>query len=154
MPGWRDFLDRFRPAGAPGAPSPGGIPVDRAAAAAAELMPLLERLDSVQDEAGRLEATAREQAAQIRRAGSEEAAALVRCARDAAETTAAQAASSESADDAATGREDDLPDDGDTAAEVSRRAGERLPEYVDQVVAGMRELIADLCAPASGTARR
>lgn len=157
MPGWRDFLDRFRPAGAPGAASAGAIPIDRAAAAAAELMPLLERLDTAQDEVQRLRAAAREQAAQVRLAGGDEAAAVIRHARDHAETVATQLVSDDSAAgaDRGTASGGEGPADGrDAAAELTRRAEERLPDYVDQVVAGGRGILADLCAPVTESTPR
>jgi regulator of protease activity HflC (stomatin/prohibitin superfamily) len=47
VPKVRDLLDRFRPAGAPGAPSAAGVPADRYAAAAAELEPVFAELSAV-----------------------------------------------------------------------------------------------------------
>ena len=157
MPGWRDFLDRFRPAGAPGAASAAAIPIDRAAAAAAELMPLLERLDLAQDEAQRLRAAAREQAAQVRLAGRDESATLVQRVREHAETVAAQIVSDDSMAgvDLGTTSGAEGPGDGrDVARVLTRRSEERLPEYVDQVVAVVREMLAGLCAPVTGARPR
>ncbi len=73
MPRVRDWLDRFRPAGGPGAPSAAGVPTDRHAAASAELAPVFAALAeagriaqdarrSAADQAGRLVAGAHEQA--------------------------------------------------------------------------------------------
>jgi uncharacterized membrane protein YqiK len=44
MPGLRDLLHRFRPIGAPGAPSAAGVPVDQRARAEAELEPVFAAL--------------------------------------------------------------------------------------------------------------
>jgi hypothetical protein len=44
VPGVRDWLDRFRPAGAPGAATATGVPVDRREAARAELEPVFAAL--------------------------------------------------------------------------------------------------------------
>jgi hypothetical protein len=145
MPGWQDFLNRFRPAGAPGAAAPRGVPVDRSATAAAELTPLLSRLDATREEADRIRTAAHEQAAQLRRDGSAESAALVERARENVETVAAQAAAQELsaariADPAS-----------DAATEVAQRVAERLPTYTERVVAAARELLAELCAPDSET---
>jgi hypothetical protein len=143
MAGWRDFLDRFRPAGAPGAASPGGVPVDRAAAAAAELIPVLERLDAAQDEADRRRAAAQDEAARVTHAGTRAAAALLQQARDNAETVAAQAAST-----AMRAASRDGPDeDPETPAQVLRSAAQRQPADVERVVAAARDLIAGLTAP-------
>ena len=44
MANLRDFVRRFRPAGAPGAAAPAGVPADRGAEQAAELAPVFEAL--------------------------------------------------------------------------------------------------------------
>ena len=40
MPQWRDFLERFRPAGTPGAAARPGVPADRSADAVRGVFPL------------------------------------------------------------------------------------------------------------------
>ncbi|GAA1331576.1 hypothetical protein GCM10009647_071660 [Streptomyces sanglieri] len=60
----RDFLERFRPAGTPGA-SAAGVPVDRTAERASELEPTLAQLMDVQREAARIRASADEKTAAL-----------------------------------------------------------------------------------------
>ena len=75
MAGLRAVLFRFRPAGTPGAPTPGAVPGDRAAEADAELAPVLAELAElaelagVQDEAARIRAEGRARAGTIREGG-------------------------------------------------------------------------------------
>ena len=66
MPQWRDFLERFRPAGTPGAAAQGGVPADRIADTAAELEPVFMMLDDVHAEAARIRRCAVEHADAIR----------------------------------------------------------------------------------------
>ncbi|WP_019926519.1 hypothetical protein [Nocardia sp. BMG111209] len=149
MPGWRDFLDRFRPAGAPGSAVPGGIPVDRAAAAAAELMPLLARLDDDQQRADQIRRAALDRADRIRRDGSATAATVRAQATENAESVAAQTEQMVIGSAAPTAG-DGAPD----TAEIARQAAQRLPDEVERVVAAARELIAQLCAPIPDSADR
>ncbi|MEV6097084.1 hypothetical protein [Nocardia sp. NPDC051981] len=131
---WRDFLDRFRPAGAPGAAGPHGVPADRAAEAAAELTPLLRRLDTVQDAADRLRAEAQHQAERIRADGLAEARSIVETASTATESVSDATMAAALARTAA-----DSPDDATVAiAALRARADERLPGYVQRVVARAR----------------
>jgi vacuolar-type H+-ATPase subunit H len=76
VPQARDFLDRFRPAGAPGAASRAGVPVDRAAELASELEPVLALLAGTHAECGRIVAAAQREAEQITEGARERAAAL------------------------------------------------------------------------------
>jgi cell division septum initiation protein DivIVA len=91
VPQWRNVLDRFRPAGTPGAAGRPGIPADRSADAAAELTPVLALLDDAQDEAARTRRAATGQAEEIRRAAQRQAAEIVAKARDDAVTVRAEA---------------------------------------------------------------
>ncbi|HEU4349929.1 MAG TPA: hypothetical protein VFR35_19300, partial [Actinoplanes sp.] len=50
MPRARDFLERLRPAGVPGAAGPAGVPADRVSEIAAELEPVFAALAGVEDE--------------------------------------------------------------------------------------------------------
>ncbi|GAA2006689.1 hypothetical protein [Catenulispora subtropica] len=77
MAGLRDILFRFRPAGAPGAPTPGAVPGDRVAEADAELAPLLASLADVEDEAARIRADGEARAAAIRERGERDARRIV-----------------------------------------------------------------------------
>ena len=62
----RDVLYRFRPAGAPGAASAAGVPVDRAADLAAELEPLLAQLATTERTVAGIREQAIRDAAEIR----------------------------------------------------------------------------------------
>lgn len=61
----RDFLERFRPAGAPGAAGRAGVPADRARELAAEVEPVLALLDDVHAECEQIIARAHREADQI-----------------------------------------------------------------------------------------
>ena len=138
MPQWRDYLERFRPAGTPGAAARPGVPVDRVADATAELTGLLMLLDDVQDEAARIRGSAGDRADELRRTAHRQAAHIVELAhRDAdsvrarAETTARDEAGAAWADMKA-----------QTAAEVEQlqtRVAQRMPDLVDRVVSLARE---------------
>ena len=78
MPQWRDFLNRFRPAGAPGAAARVAVPADRSAELEAELRPVLALLDDANTGCARIVARARDEAAQIVAAARAEAAASLR----------------------------------------------------------------------------
>jgi vacuolar-type H+-ATPase subunit H len=81
LPQARDFLDRFRPAGAPGAASRAGVPADRAAELASELEPVLALLAGTDAECRRIIATAQREAEQIGERAREQAAAVAAEAR-------------------------------------------------------------------------
>lgn len=75
LPQLRDFLERFRPAGAPGAAASAGVPADRSRELEAELRPVLALLEGVDAECARMVAQARHDAGQIIAAARDEAAA-------------------------------------------------------------------------------
>ncbi|MFJ5151937.1 hypothetical protein ACIQCF_10205 [Streptomyces sp. NPDC088353] len=129
----RDFLERFRPAGTPGA-SATGVPADRTAERAAELEPALDRLADVQRQAARIRAAAQEGAEALRRDASREAERLVAAARAQAPEVRRQAA--EPLLREARQEADALRAAGDRAASAIRaRAMERMPYLVDLAVA-------------------
>ena len=137
MPQWQNVLDRFRPAGTPGAAGCPGIPVDRSADATAELTVVLALLDDAQDEAAQTRQAAIDRAQAIRRAAHRQAAELVAKARDDAEIVRAQ--SEAEALREAGADEDDMRRQ--TEAEIARlrkRADERLAHDVDTVAAEAR----------------
>jgi cell division septum initiation protein DivIVA len=137
VPQWQNMLDRFRPAGTPGAAGRPGIPADRSADAAAELTAMLALLDDAQEEAARTRQGATERAQEIRRAAHRQAAELVAKARDDAESVRAQ--SEADALREAGADEDDMRRQ--TDAEIARlhqRAGERLAHDADTVAAQAR----------------
>ncbi len=134
MPQWPNILDRFRPAGTPGAAGRPGIPTDRSADAAAELTAVLTLLDDIQEEAARTRQAAADRAQQIRRSAHRQAAELVAKTRDDAESVRAQ--SEVHALRKADADEQDMRRR--TEAEIARlrqRAGERLARDVDTVAA-------------------
>ncbi|MEU7380347.1 MULTISPECIES: hypothetical protein [unclassified Streptomyces] len=129
----RDFLERFRPAGTPGA-SATGVPADRASERAAELEPALDRLTDVQQQAEQIRAAAQETAEALRRDASREAERLVAAAREQAPEVRRKTAEPllrEARRDA-----EALRAAGDRAASaIHARAMERMPHLVDVVVA-------------------
>jgi hypothetical protein len=60
-----DLLNRFRPAGTPGAAARAGVPVDRAAEAAAELEPVLALLAEAESACAAVRERARQDAKDI-----------------------------------------------------------------------------------------
>ncbi|ATL69302.1 hypothetical protein CRH09_27130 [Nocardia terpenica] len=122
--------------------------MDRAAVAAAELMPLLARLDDAHDEADRIRRAAETRAVRLRDGGDRAAAALVDRARESVEIVAAQAMTEALAQ--AREREPEPGSD----ADISGRVQARLPDYVDRVVATAREIIAELGAAGFETTGR
>ncbi|HXZ70462.1 MAG TPA: hypothetical protein VEH31_06230 [Streptosporangiaceae bacterium] len=124
-----DFLDRFRPAGAPGAAARAGVPADRARELAVEVEPVLASLDGTHAECQRIIEAARQEADRIMtvvhaetvRVG-QEAERLARIARDeAAGEVIAQARAEVSAAEAGAGQQ---------ALRIRRLAKRRLPELV------------------------
>jgi len=92
LPQLGNFLDRFRPAGAPGAASQAGVPVDRAAELAAELGPVLARLAGTDAECARIVAEAERSASQIASDARERAAAITAGGRARAQAARSEAA--------------------------------------------------------------
>lgn len=142
----REFLERLRLAGTPGAPALSGVPADRTGERSAELQGVLASLDAVQDQARAIRAQAEAEAARRRRAAVDRAAAVLAAARRDAETerrTAADrgrvtAAHEVDAVAAAAAAE---------AAEVARRAAERRDGLVDRIVAEARHELDRLVGP-------
>ncbi|MGW2459774.1 hypothetical protein ACWC2M_12165 [Streptomyces sp. NPDC001761] len=129
----RDFLERFRPAGTPGA-SATGVPADRTAERAAELEPALARLADVQQEAARIRAAAEQEADALRQNAAREAARMVDAARGYASEVRRQAAAPFLRE--ARTEADALRAAGDrTASAIRERALERVPRLVDLAVA-------------------
>ena len=153
MPQWRNALDRFRPAGTPGAAGRPGIPADRSGEAAAELTEVLALLDDVQEEAARTRQAATDRAQEIRRAAQRQAAELITKARYDAESVRAQS-------EADALREADTDEDNlrsQTEAEIARlrqQAGERLAHDADTVAAQARGSLDALVRSAAGESDR
>lgn len=130
----RDLLQRFRLAGTPGAAAAPGVPADRVAELAAEIGPLLAMLDSTCAEADRVRAAAQDEAQRRRHRAEEQARAEVAAARADADAERADAAARvrRHADEE---RERMLGEAEREAARITHRAADRMPEYVDRVVA-------------------
>lgn len=133
MPKGRDFLDRFRAAGAPGAVGRAGVPADRARELADELGPVLALLDDTHHECERITAGAGQQAERILAAAraeagriAAEAAQQARAARDeAASQVLAQAGEQAAAVASAAGEQ---------ARQASEQAAQRLPALVAKAI--------------------
>ncbi|GAA1217801.1 hypothetical protein [Streptomyces aureus] len=129
----RDFLERFRPAGTPGA-SATGVPADRTAERAAELEPAFAQLTDVQQEAARIRAAADEAATAVRQDAAREAAEFVAAARERAPEIRRQAA--EPVLREARREADAFRAVGDLAASAVRERGrEHMPDLVVRAVA-------------------
>ena len=128
-----DFLDRFRPAGAPGAAGRAAVPADRARQLDAELLPVLARLDGTDARCAGIIAQARDDAEQIVAAARAEAAALLSeagqraaAARADAVQHAVAAARADAAGAVASAREQ--------ARQVTELAGQRIPALAGRAV--------------------
>jgi cell division septum initiation protein DivIVA len=133
-------LDRFRPAGAPGGAAPAGVPVDRSAAVAAELVAVFAQLVDTEHEAERIRAEGRTEAERLRQAAAQRAAAVVADAHQRAEAERAAAA----ADRQRTALEEEQRILAAATAEGQRVrvvSEQRMPQYVDRVVAAARGLL-------------
>ncbi|HUO41200.1 MAG TPA: hypothetical protein VMU34_26675 [Mycobacterium sp.] len=138
MPQWRDFLDRFRPAGTPGTPGRPAVPANRSVDAAAELTAVLVLLDDAQQEALRIREAGAERAEEIRRDADRKAAEIIANARREADTVRLEAGMQALRE--AEAAADDMR--ASTVAEITRlraQAGERLPNYVDVVASRARQ---------------
>jgi hypothetical protein len=92
--GVRDFLERLRPSGTPGAPSVAGVPADRVAERATELDAVFALLDEVQAEVARIGSAADQEARRRRGMAHQQADAIVAEARRLAEAERSAAAAS------------------------------------------------------------
>lgn len=129
----RDFLQRFRPAGAPGPAAGAGVPADRITELTAELAPVFALLDDVEAEAAQIRREATVRAERRREESAEAAARLLAEASAQAEAVRAEAfaagrAEAEAASTAAlaAARED--------AEQTRRRAAHRMPGFVTRLV--------------------
>ena len=88
----RDLLERFRPAGAPGAAASAGIPGDRGRQLQDELDPVLALLADEEQECAVIRRSARDRADRIRTQSASRAAATTAAARQQADAARAEAA--------------------------------------------------------------
>jgi hypothetical protein len=140
MPRVRELLDRFRPAGAPGAPSAAGVPADRRRDVIAELEPVFARLVDVERECDALREQAEQDAAAIRQRGADDARAVLAAAetRSAAERAAAGVEVQHNAEAESAMR---LAAAERAAQEIGDRAIPLMPAYVDRVLAAVAGLL-------------
>ena len=141
MPDLRDFLSRFRPAGAPGA-ARAGVPADRRRELEAEVAPVLALLAGTQAEGERIIAQARQDAGQLAGEAAAEAAAIAADAgrrAAAARENAARQIEAAARDEAATARRDAEHQ----AAATRELAARRMPAMADRAVDAIRQLKAD-----------
>ncbi|MGZ4494448.1 MAG: hypothetical protein ACXVWU_07105 [Nocardioides sp.] len=146
MPRPRDILQRFRPAGTPGAASAAGVPADRVAEAAAELEPVVASLADTQAEAARIRSDARREAQRLRQEAAEQAHELVASAHRRAEAERAEAVlatTRHAEEETAAARAAAALE----AEDARRRATERLPGYVDRAVELVRAAIVEEGGP-------
>ncbi|GAB3979425.1 hypothetical protein GCM10029978_074770 [Actinoallomurus acanthiterrae] len=133
----RDLLERFRPAGAPGAAARTGVPADRATELAAELADVFATLEPVQAECTAIREAARRDARDARGRAHDQADTLIAEARMrvAAERAAAAARAGErvSAEYAAI-----VTDAEGIAAQIRARADERLPALVARAISVLK----------------
>jgi vacuolar-type H+-ATPase subunit H len=129
----RGFLDRFRPAGAPGAAARAGVPADRARELAVEVEPVLALLDGTHAECEQIIEAARQEADRIAAAAhaetariGQEAERLARIARDEAAGEILARARAE-ASEAEAGADQQV-------LQIRRLAKHRLPELVNTAV--------------------
>ena len=148
MSGLRDYLDRFRPAGAPGAGGT-GVPADRSRELEAELTTVLALLDGVHAECAGVLAQARRDAEQIVAAARAEAATMTgdadrraRAAHDEAARQVLAAAGTEAADTVARARQQ--------ALQIRERAEQRIPALASRVAGLVRSLGTELNTSAGG----
>jgi hypothetical protein len=146
VPSVRDFLDRFRPAGAPGAASAAGVPADRRATAAAELEPIFAALGEVDDACARLRREAVAGGARLEAETAERCRALVAGARTDAEAERAAEAAKLRERAAAEARLV-MTQAEEGADEVRRSAVERRPRLLALVVDRVRAELATLGGP-------
>ncbi|MEU4421536.1 hypothetical protein AB0F81_12990 [Actinoplanes sp. NPDC024001] len=137
MPGIRDILTRFRPAGAPGRPSPAGVPADRRAAARAELTSVFAALTGTQGDAAAIRQHAHERAAARVEAARSQTRYIVDQAHAASETARARAATE--VWQAAQQELAELHSEAERSAAALRdRAEARLPAWREIVTAQLR----------------
>ena len=148
MPSARDFLERLRPSGTPGAPSASGVPADRATERSAELESVFSRLARVQAEAEQIRSQGQEEAQRRRDTAAERARAIVSEARRTVEAERAAAAASGQAEARELARAI-VTDAQAEATALACRARDRQSALVELVVHRARAELSDLLANAS-----
>ncbi len=139
MPSTRDLLQRFRPAGTPGAASATGVPADRRDERAAELAGVFAALATAVEESDRVRREALAEAERRREAARAEATAWVAMARREAEAQRAQAVA-QAHDEIATSARGSVAAAEQRAREIECAADRTRPQDVASVVAAVRAL--------------
>lgn len=147
-----DLWFRFRPAGAPGAASATGVPVDRDADLDAELRPLFAELARTERECSDIVECAALDAAERRSRAAEEARSLVRAAAERVDCERADAmvqvrrrGEQEAAATLAAAQ--------DEVAQVRLRADEQMQPCLDLVIASVEALLDAMVADAADERR-
>ncbi len=142
VPSTRDLLQRFRPAGAPGAATATGVPADRGEERAAELAGIFAAVEGAVADADRIRGVAVAEAQRRRERAREQAVASVAQARLDAEAlrmqTVARARDALASSHAVNGDEAER-----RAREIEREAGRTREEDATAVVAAVRDLALD-----------
>ncbi len=139
----RDFLERLRPSGTPGAASLSGVPADRVAERSAELAAVFAELADLEAQAALIRREAVAEAERRKQAAAEQARALVDTARrDAQAEQRASAASARSRARADT--EARMTAAEQEAATVAERARDRAPALLATVVSQARAELASM----------
>ena len=142
----RDFLDRFRPAGAPGSAARAGVPADRARELAAEVEPVLALLDDTHAECEQIIEAARQRAGRIM---TEARAAVARIGQEADRN--ARAAGEEAAAEVLAQTRAEVwkttAEAGQQAIQIRRLAQRRLPQLVAAAVGLVRAGPTDVGGP-------
>jgi predicted component of type VI protein secretion system len=139
VPQLHAFLERFRPAGAPGAMARAGVPANRSGELEAELSPVLSLLDDVDSECMRIIERAKQDAGQIIAAAHDEAAAQL-----AASAQRARAVRNEAAREVLAAAQAEAAATVASAARRASQARERAEPYVPALVSKAVELVRDL----------
>ncbi|MEZ5184452.1 MAG: hypothetical protein R2720_01775 [Candidatus Nanopelagicales bacterium] len=141
--GVRDFLERLRPSGTPGAASLSGVPADDVAERSAELEAVLAQLAGVESDVARIKQEAAVEGKRRREAAAEQARAIIaKAGHDARAEQHAAAASARSR-----AREDTaarMAAAHQEATAIAERARARTPELLVRVIAEARAELASI----------
>lgn len=132
MPSVRDFLERLRPSGTPGAASVSGVPADRVTERVAELESVFDQLVDVQADAERIRSQGSIEAQQRRDVAAATARSIVAEARRLSESERAAAAATAHAEARAAARAIITGARAEADA-ITRAAEDRLPAMVAAV---------------------
>jgi hypothetical protein len=143
VPSVRDFLERLRPSGTPGAATVSAVPADRVGERSAEIEPVLARLAAAQAQAAAIRHAAEVEAQQRRDAAAVQARAIVATAHREAETERQTAAATMRA------RAEKeschlLADAAQVAAEVAQAASTRQSSFANRVLTQARADVSDI----------